>query len=154
VAMISSMRLDEKLERLARRKGLKQADVARAVKGLPGAAKSSVANWFAGLQRPSLEAALRIARLLGVSVDYLADDDLDEPEAVSFSEDQLAILQWVEEKRLSRNQAIEAISLYAAARGKPPAVGDAPSDRDERAADRWQVDHRPPTTTSPVRRKA
>lgn len=42
------------------------------------AAESTVSNWIDGKNPPSLAGALRIAREFGVSLEYLADDAMDE----------------------------------------------------------------------------
>lgn len=41
-------------------------------------AETTVSNWVKGCNPPTLEGALRIARAFGVSLEYLADDALDE----------------------------------------------------------------------------
>jgi transcriptional regulator with XRE-family HTH domain len=46
---------------------------------LAGESQSRIARWEAGTGEPGPAQLLRLARALGVSLDYLADDALDEP---------------------------------------------------------------------------
>jgi transcriptional regulator with XRE-family HTH domain len=75
------MNLPEKLKMLCGRRGWKQVDLAHAAKRETGRllSRSSVNNWFLGKGKPDLDSALSLAKTLGVSLDYLADDSQDEP---------------------------------------------------------------------------
>ena len=55
------------LAALRKRKGLTQAELAAAV----GVSTSAVGNWEAGLRRPRYESLLRLASVLGVTIDDL-----------------------------------------------------------------------------------
>jgi transcriptional regulator with XRE-family HTH domain len=55
------------LAALRKKKGLTQADLAAAI----GVSTSAVGNWEAGLRRPRYESLLRLASVLGVTVDDL-----------------------------------------------------------------------------------
>jgi transcriptional regulator with XRE-family HTH domain len=72
------MKFHEKLEHLCERKRWSQRDLAKAAGGV---SPSTMSNWFSGRSEPDLSAAHAIARALGVSLDYLADDDATEPSA-------------------------------------------------------------------------
>lgn len=68
------MRYAEKLYKAMLLKGLNQQKLAR----LSAVSDSEVSRILAGKSNPSLEYAFRLARALGVSLDYLADDQLED----------------------------------------------------------------------------
>ncbi len=67
------MKIDEKLRKQMLDKGFNQQKLARA----SGVSDSEVSRILGGKSQPGLENALRLARALGVSLDYLADQALD-----------------------------------------------------------------------------
>ncbi len=71
----------QKLIRLIEQRGTTQGEVETAAR-LP---QGRISKWSAGQGEPSLRQGLRLARWFGVSVEWLADDTLDEllPEEVS-----------------------------------------------------------------------
>lgn len=74
------MRLDEKLRKHMQLKGLNQQMLAR----VSGVSDSEVSRILTGKSNnPGLENALRLARAVGVSLDYLADDSIDDEAAPS-----------------------------------------------------------------------
>src|SRR3954447_25694961 len=84
------MKLHEKLVALCRRQRLKQSDLIR----VSGASKSAMSAWFKGKFKPDLVSALTMARALGVSLEYLADDSLDVEITVrDLSEDERFVLR-------------------------------------------------------------
>lgn len=70
------MRLDEKLARLRKEKGLTQLDLAEAVK----VSRQAVSKWESGGGTPSTENLRGLSELYGVSIDYLLNEDAREPE--------------------------------------------------------------------------
>lgn len=74
-----SLRMDfvAKLKTLMDARGWKQADLARA----SGVADSTVSHWLKRKikGKPDLDTGLKLARAFGVPLDFLADDDADEP---------------------------------------------------------------------------
>jgi transcriptional regulator with XRE-family HTH domain len=72
---MTGMKFAEKLAMLIDRTGVKSAEIARALKIKP----PNVSRMLSDEQKPSLAQGLIIARALGVTVDYLADDAQDEP---------------------------------------------------------------------------
>ncbi len=68
------MRYAEKLYKQMLLKGLNQQKLAR----LSSVSDSEVSRILGGKSNPSLEYAHRLARTLGISLDYLADDSLNE----------------------------------------------------------------------------
>lgn len=67
------MKFEEKLRKEMLLKGFNQQRLARA----SGVSDSEVSRILAGKSQPGLENALKLARAVGVSLDYLADDRLD-----------------------------------------------------------------------------
>jgi transcriptional regulator with XRE-family HTH domain len=72
------MELKTKLQTLMARKGLNGQRLAR----LSQVSDSEISRILQGKSRPGLDNALRLARAVGVSLDYLADDEIEvEPAA-------------------------------------------------------------------------
>ncbi len=67
----------EKLRALIKASGFSQAEVSRRLEVATG----TMSNWCKGATSPDLKNAHAIARFFGVSLEYLADDSLDEPPA-------------------------------------------------------------------------
>ena len=67
----------QKLIRLIEQRGTTQGEVETAV-DLP---QGRISKWSAGQGEPTLGQALRLARWFGVQLEWLADDELDEPTA-------------------------------------------------------------------------
>src|SRR3954452_12247611 len=67
------MTLEEKIQNRMARLGLKGQKLARKSE----VSDSEISRILAGKSRPGLENAFRLARALGVSLDYLADDALE-----------------------------------------------------------------------------
>ena len=67
------MELKLKLKKLMNAKGLNGQKLAR----LAQVSDSEISRILQGKSRPGLENALRLAQALGVSLDYLADDNID-----------------------------------------------------------------------------
>ncbi len=67
------MRYEEKLRREMILRGFNQQKLAR----FSGVSDSEVSRILSGKSQPGLENALRLARAVGVSLDYLADDKLE-----------------------------------------------------------------------------
>ncbi len=77
---MDTMTFDEKVTSLCEARGWNQSDLARAVGGV---SKNTVSRWWNGAVRPFDDVALRLSRALGVTLDYLADDEMDEFPAAS-----------------------------------------------------------------------
>jgi transcriptional regulator with XRE-family HTH domain len=67
------MKLEEKLQNRMARLGLNGQKLAR----VSQVSDSEISRILAGKSRPGLENAFRLARAVGVSLDYLADDTLE-----------------------------------------------------------------------------
>lgn len=96
----------EKLKRLCAIRGLDQSALSERL-GVP---KSSMSRIFSGVQEPKLMLAFRLAKELGVTLDYLADDALDVDPAGHWAvvnEDELTILKLV--RRLGHDESIDRL---------------------------------------------
>lgn len=69
------MQLPKKIRMLRDRHGFRNADLAKLV----GTSDQQVGRWCSGAYPPNLRQAVCLARIFGVSLDYLVDDALDEP---------------------------------------------------------------------------
>jgi transcriptional regulator with XRE-family HTH domain len=111
----------EKLQQVCALKGLDQSTLAEAV----GLSRSSISRILSGSQEPKLGVAWNLARVLGVSLDYLADDTQEaDPGAawVRLSEDELTILKLV--RRLGVEAAMDR--LLALPNDQGPRPSDSP----------------------------
>jgi transcriptional regulator with XRE-family HTH domain len=103
------MKLFEKLNRLADERGLSQRRIA-ACFGEVGKWKDKINDWFNDKRKPSLVEGLALARCLGVPLEYLADDAMDDPPAPELTEDERAVLDLYRALGLSRAAALRALS--------------------------------------------
>lgn len=65
------MAFSENLKRIRESKGLKQSDIAKGI----NVSDRTISMWERGKMIPSLDAAIKIASLLGVSLDELVEDE-------------------------------------------------------------------------------
>jgi transcriptional regulator with XRE-family HTH domain len=93
-------------------RGLKAADLSR-LTGIPSQRFTEWKNSTPERPRvPTLSQALRIARALGVPLDYLADDDLDDPTSLAelgIDPDDRTLLEFLRITGLSRQAVMRAI---------------------------------------------
>lgn len=100
------MKLMDKALALAEQRGLRQADLARACAIEP----SRISEWKKDKgSGPSLQVALRMARALGVLLDYLADDAMDVPPKPLTAQQQ-AILETIEARNLDYRAVIRRLT--------------------------------------------
>src|SRR4051812_43931960 len=95
---MSAMIFREKLDKLIDRRGTSQAALSRET----GIAQSAISEMTKGKRRPYADQALLLARALGVTLDFLVDDALDEPPASSSgltSEDESVLSHYRVQKR-------------------------------------------------------
>ena len=104
--MMDSMRFPEKLADYCERTRMSQRDLADAVGGV---SRTKVNAWLAGKTLPDIEEALRLARLIGVSVDFLADDKLDAPPSPPMTDDEVYILTLIRDLGMGRQEAVKRI---------------------------------------------
>lgn len=127
---MTDMTLDRKLMDLCEARGWDQSEFARRL----GAPKTTVSKWFAG-KPPTLRYALRVAKLFGRPLDWLADDTIDDP-PTGLSEIEQRIL-WLAEvvgyddaaKRLADAKEQREASNSGKIAGGRLAPDDGPSSR-------------------------
>lgn len=103
---MEDMRLVVKAINLAKSRRINQAEFARQI----GVDPSRLSEWKKDQGKPSIDIALRMARTLGVSLDYLADDAQDEPPATSeISEWERAVLDLIHALGLDRQEALRRL---------------------------------------------
>lgn len=79
---MDAMTFSQKLSSLADERDWNQADFLRALKrsGVRNVSVSTVSNWFNGKSRPEdTSVSLAVSRLFGVPLEYLVDDEMNEP---------------------------------------------------------------------------
>jgi transcriptional regulator with XRE-family HTH domain len=84
------MRFHEKLKRLCGERRLTQADFLRE---MPEVGKTTMYYWFTGRNKPDLDSALRMAKILNVPLDYLADEELEELPSPEFNDDERLLIE-------------------------------------------------------------
>jgi transcriptional regulator with XRE-family HTH domain len=103
VDILRGMSYAAKLQRLCVLRGFDQAGVAAQF----GLSRSSMSRILSGAQEPKLGLAFGLSRLFGVSLEYLADDELpvdSRPQSVVLSDDEWTILKLV--RRLGTDEAL------------------------------------------------
>ena len=104
----------EKLQRLCVLRGMDQTALAERV----GLSKSSMSRILGGSQEPKLRLAYDLARALGVTLDYLVDDDLEIDAAgqwVVVTDDEMTVLKLI--RRLGTDLAIDRLLGVGPANG-------------------------------------
>ncbi len=89
------------------------ADIARSAK----VSRSSCYRWFDGFALPDVHEAHRLARVLDVPLEYLADEDADEPQRLTPAEEQA--LKLVRSLGLDENEVIRRLAGGERKPGKP-----------------------------------
>lgn len=114
------MKFHEKLTKLLNEPGWNQARLVR----ITGIAQSSLSAMENGDRRPYLDQAWLIAKALGVSLDFLADDGVEEPPEPVFTEDEKAVAYVFRGTGLSAKEATKRLKAQAEAPAQaPPSVG-------------------------------
>ena len=79
----------EKLLKMRDGRGLSQAKLAARA----GLARSAISDMEKDERRPYMDQALKLARALGIPLDFLADDSLDEPPPSEMTEDERQVIE-------------------------------------------------------------
>lgn len=122
--MLGIMGYAERLQRLCALRGLDQSALASKV----GLSKSSISRIMSGAQEPKLRLAYDLARVLGVTLDYLVADAPElgiNEHMVMVTEDELMILKIV--RRLGYDVAINRLLNVPAPSSGVEAKGPAPA---------------------------
>jgi transcriptional regulator with XRE-family HTH domain len=105
VATFVFMGFTEKITALAKRHRFNQAEVSRRT----GSSPAAVSKWFRGESVPGLYEAAALARALGVTLDFLADDTQDDPPAGP-DPDEAFVLRTVRALKLDPEEAVRRLS--------------------------------------------
>jgi transcriptional regulator with XRE-family HTH domain len=112
-----TMILSQKLQRLMEMRGIANvAEVARRAQ----VKRSSCYRWFEGTAYPDVQEGLRLAKTLGVSLDYLADDELDEVPRPAITEDERYLLRVIRDSGFPPDVIVKGIAGGLAATGARP----------------------------------
>lgn len=115
----------DKIVMLAEARGWDQGEL----ESRAGLARGRISKWKADQGEPSAKQALRMARLLNVSMEFLADDDLDEPvpvPSIALADDERAIIDLYHDLELDKREAVKRLAtpLTAAVPWLPGSVRD------------------------------
>lgn len=137
VAFMENMKFGKKLESILKARDIKPAELSR----LTGIYAARLSEWTTGEKgKPSLKQAFLIARALDVPLEYLADDEQDQPLATGLTETQSRIL-WLAElvgyekaaKKLTADDPDPSgMTFEHAAISKPPKSADVQTARKRR----------------------
>lgn len=104
---LGNMKMIEKIQKLLHERGWSSQEGFEKSAGL---AKNRISKWAGGTGEPTARQAWRMATLLGVSVDYLVRDDLNEPTAtVGLSEDERMVLRTMRAVSIDADEVIRLI---------------------------------------------
>lgn len=103
------MTFPEKLYHWIQLRGMTQGAVARK----SGLAASAITDMTAGKRRPYMDQAFRLARVLDVPLDYLADDSIDDVMAPEVSDDERAVIDLLRALNLDKSEALRRLASPA-----------------------------------------
>lgn len=106
--LYGGMKFPEKLDKVIADSGKSQSRIARET----GISQSAISAMTRGDRRPYMDQALKLARALGVPLDYLADESLDELPAPELTTDDRLILRIVRKLEIDADEVIRR--LYVA----------------------------------------
>ena len=107
IVNLSGMDMVEKILTLIDRKGMTQSALERAI----GLSDGRITKWKNGVGEPTARNAREIARLMGVTVDYLVDDDQAEPVAAPrLTDAEMTALDLVRELGLEKGDVIRRLA--------------------------------------------
>lgn len=107
MATYDGMNFAAKLKLLMKQHRYSQNDVAARV----DVSQSLVSMWTTGKSVPAMYEAARLAKLLNVDVEFLADDAQDEPAPAEFTEGERAIIELIRAMRLERQEALRRLAI-------------------------------------------
>jgi transcriptional regulator with XRE-family HTH domain len=111
------MEFPEKLKRLMGEHRLSQAAIGNRI----DRSQALIGKWTRGESYPDIRDASRLAALLGVDVDYLADDSRSEPTPTSFSDAERQAVDMVRSLGLTKDQVIRRLATPP---GTPATAGE------------------------------
>jgi transcriptional regulator with XRE-family HTH domain len=106
VHMIRHMRFGKKIERLCDERGWNRAELARRI----GVSKTTAGNWFDDTRHPFDFTLIKLSRALGVPVDFLVDNEMDEPPSPALSPDEAEVLNLIRALGLPKFEALRRLA--------------------------------------------
>lgn len=107
MASYDGMQFSKKLKLLAARHRYSQDALAKAV----GVSQNLVSLWMRGKSDPDLATALKLAEVLGVDVNYLADDAQDEPAPAEYTVEERAVIDLIRALRLEQQEVLRRLAI-------------------------------------------
>jgi transcriptional regulator with XRE-family HTH domain len=132
--LMGEMTFAEKLKDLMERHRLSQEDLAEMV----GTYQSQISRWFNDGLRPSVPFALRVARAFRVPLEYLIDDEMEEPPGPTITQHEWDVIDLMRGFKLDRATAMRGLAIVAerqppnpaeTERAKPPPPAPPPPER-------------------------
>lgn len=121
------MNFAEKVIKLREARGWKQSDLRKAIGDI---SPTTVSNWESG-SIPAMDIALKVARALGVPLDYLADDEQDRPVPTAMSEAEQQL--WAMAKRHGAERILKRLEeVGVGPRNRDPEIVESAEDVDPR----------------------
>ena len=117
VCSCANMEFSKKVVMLLERAGLNQAELARSC----GIHPTRITELKKGEYHPPLGVALLMARTLGVSLDFLADPNQEQPPP-AVTQEELAVLEIV--RRVGPGRALELLTEPLKHQKPPPVIGE------------------------------
>jgi transcriptional regulator with XRE-family HTH domain len=111
------MKYPEKLTKLIDLRETSQSRLARAT----GLSQTAISEMTRGERRPYADQAFAIAKALGVSCDYLIDDELDDPPPAELSREEYAVLVAFRGIGIAADVAVKRMLGEVEVRFVPPA---------------------------------
>jgi len=111
------MKLGPKIRHVRKLRGLSQTKVGVLV----GVHQTQVGKWEKGTNTPDIQQAKSLADVLNVPLDYLVDDQVDDPPAPEITPDERALLKALRKARIDPADLLGELLR----RGTPVAVEDA-----------------------------
>lgn len=103
------MKFKDKLEILCESRGWDRAELARRLK----VSKTTTGNYFDGTRKPFRDTLKTLTDVLGVSADYLINDELDEIPEPAITGDELRIVETIRDRGLPFVEAMDALLAKA-----------------------------------------
>jgi transcriptional regulator with XRE-family HTH domain len=113
---LGRMRLVEKLEAVLRARGLTQSSFEK----LASLSENRISKWKNDQGEPTVRQALRMARILDVPLDYLADDDLNDLPSATMTERERQV--WEVVRTIGPDEAWRRLVGWRPAGNEPPGV--------------------------------
>lgn len=106
MATYDAMEFSKKLKLLAGKHRYSQATLAQHI----GVSQNLVSLWMRGASTPDLYQAAKISEVLGVDVNYLANDAQDEPASPELSDEDRAVIDLVHALGLEKGEALRRLA--------------------------------------------